>query len=49
MSFLFHYNAKSVFEKRADYYVALEQQYYPEGGGQLGDKGVIIFKSTLFF
>lgn len=47
--FPFHYNAKSVFEKRADYYVALERAIaYPEGGGQLGDKGVIIFQEHSF-
>lgn len=47
--FPFHYKAKSSFEKRSDYYVALERSIaYPEGGGQLGDKGEIVFQEHSF-
>lgn len=45
----FHLQAKTLFEKREDYFIALERSIaYPEGGGQLSDIGTVIFNEKTF-
>ena len=45
----FHLQAKTMYEKRADNFIALERSIaYPEGGGQVSDIGFITFESNRF-
>lgn len=46
---LFIFKAVSQFEKRSNFFIALDRSIaYPEGGGQLGDVGIVTYKEHSF-